>query len=117
MADFDARRDLIVGLNVMNFDLPFPYRRSRTNQVRPSVFVSFARYLSAPVYDPMREWVHWNPQAAHISLPELSDVLRTGLAKAKGLDRGHVYNELLAGGDERITSYCLRDVEMGRAVY
>lgn len=117
MADFNPCRDLIVGHNVMDFDLPFLYKRSRINQVRPSVFVSFARYRSAPVYDTMREWVHWNPQAAHISLPELSDVLRTGLAKAEGLDGGRVYDELLAGGDERIASYCLRDVEMARAVY
>ena len=55
MADFDARRDVIIGHNVMDFDLPFFYKRSPVHQVRPSVFVSFARYRSAPVYDTMRE--------------------------------------------------------------
>ena len=117
VAGFNTGRDLIIGHNIMDFDLPFLYKRSRINQVRPSVFVSFARYRSAPVYDTMREWAHWNPQEARISLPELAEVLRTGMSKAEGLDGGRVYDELLAGNHERIARYCLRDVEMARTVY
>jgi hypothetical protein len=117
VAGFNTGRDLIIGHNVMDFDLPFLYKRSRINQVRPSVFVSFARYRSAPVYDTMREWAHWNPQEARISLPELAEVLRTGMTKTEGMDGGRVYDEMLAGNHERIARYCLRDVEMARAVY
>jgi hypothetical protein len=117
LADFDTCRDLIVGHNVLDYDLPFLYKRSRINQVRPSFFVSFARYRSSPVYDTMREWAHWNPQAAYLSLQELAEVLRTGVTKAEGMEGGRVYDELLAGNHGRIANYCLRDVEAVRAVY
>ncbi len=114
---FNAGRDLVIGHNVLDFDLPFIYKRSRINRVHPSVLLSFARYRSVPIYDTMREWAHWNPQAPHISLEQLADVLGGGLAKTEGMDGGRVYDEFLAGNHDRIATYCLRDVEIARAIY
>jgi DNA polymerase elongation subunit (family B) len=117
MNDFNVGRDLIIGHNVMDFDLPFLYKRSRINRIHPTVLFSFARYKSAPIYDTMREWAHWNPQAAHISLVELAEILKVGMTKAEGMDGSRVYDEFLAGNHGRIAEYCLQDVRMVRAVF
>lgn len=117
LKDFNVGRDLIIGHNVLDFDLPFIYKRSRINRMRPTVFFNFARYRSAPVYDTMREWAHWNPQAVHISLAHLAEILQVGIGKTEGMDGAHVYDELLAGRHELIAEYCLRDVELTRAIY
>jgi hypothetical protein len=117
LKDFDTRRDLVVGHNIMDFDLPFIIKRSRVHRVRPSVAFSFARYRSAPIYDTMREWAHWNPRAPHISLAHLAEVLNIGIAKTAGMDGSCVYDEFLAGNQELIARYCLQDVDVVRAVY
>jgi 3'-5' exonuclease len=114
---FNPGGDLVVGHNVLDFDLPFLYKRSRINRVHPSILFSFARYRSTPIFDTMREWVHWNPQGPLISLEQLADVLGVGLAKTEGMNGGCVYDEFLAGNHDRIAAYCLRDVEIARAIY
>ena len=106
---FNVARDLIIGHNVMDFDLPFLYKRSRINRVHPSILFSFARYRSAPIYDTMREWAHWNPNAAYISLVELAEILKVGLGKTEGMDESRIYDEFLEGNHERIAEYCLQD--------
>jgi hypothetical protein len=115
--DFNVSRDLIIGNNVMDFDLPFLYKRSRINRIHPSILFSFARYKSAPIYDTMREWAHWNPRATYISLVELADILKVGMTKSEGMDGSRVYDEFLAGHHDRIAEYCLQDVRMVRAIY
>jgi predicted PolB exonuclease-like 3'-5' exonuclease len=117
LQDFNVGRDLIVGHNVLDFDLPFLYKRSRINRIHPSILFSFARYRSAPVYDTMREWAHWNPHAPLVTLDQLSDILGVGLNKTEGMDGSRVYDEYLAGRHERVAAYCLRDVEITRAIY
>jgi hypothetical protein len=117
LADFDARRDLIIGHNVMDFDLPFLYKRSRIHRVRPGIILNFARYRHEPIYDTMREWTHWNPQAGLISLTHLASVLGIGMTKTEGIDGGRVYDEFLAGNHELIAEYCLQDVKVVRAIY
>lgn len=117
LQDFNVGRDLIIGHNVLDFDLPFLYKRSRINRIHPSILLSFARYKSAPVYDTMREWAHWNPQAPLVSLDQLSDILGVGFSKLDGMDGGRVYDEYLAGNHDRVAAHCLRDVEIARAIY
>jgi hypothetical protein len=117
LADFDARRDLIIGHNIMDFDLPFLYKRSRINRIHPGILLNFARYRHAPIYDTMREWTHWNPHAGLISLVHLATVLRVGMTKTEGMDGGRVYDEFIAGNHELIAEYCLQDVKVVRAVY
>lgn len=117
LADFDARRDLIVGHNVMDFDLPFLYKRSRINRVPPGILLNFTRYRHAPIYDTMREWNHWNPHTGLISLAHLAEVLKVGMTKTDGVDGSRVYDEFLAGNHELIAEYCLQDVKIVRAIY
>lgn len=117
LRDFNTGRDLIVGHNIMDFDLPFLYKRSRINFVRPTVFFNFARHRSAPIYDTMREWAHWNPQAVNISLDNLAEILKVNFGKTEGMDGSRVYDEFLAGRHDLIAEYCLRDVELAQAIY
>lgn len=114
---FNARRDLVIGHNIMDFDLPYLYKRSRINRVLPGVIFSFARYRSAPIFDIMREWTHWSPQAGYISLAHLADILKVGAAKLDGMDGGLVYDRFMQGDHGLIADYCLQDVKVARAVY
>ena len=115
--DFNPRRDLIIGHNLMDFDLPFIYKRSRIKSIKPSVQLSFARYRSAPLFDTMREWAMWNLRETSISLSLLAELLEVGLKKTGGIDGGKIYDEYLKGSHSLIADYCLQDVEVTRAVY
>ncbi len=115
--DFNPRRDLIIGHNLMDFDLPFIYKRSRIKNIKPSVQLSFARYRSAPIFDTMREWALWNLRETSISLSMLAELLECGLKKTDGIDGSKVYDEYLSGSHCLIADYCLQDVEVTRAVY
>jgi hypothetical protein len=111
--DFDERRDLLIGFNLLDFDLHFICTRSVIRRVRPSIDVCFARYRSRPVYDVMWEFCHWRHR---ISLDELAKIL--GLKSSKnGISGDSVYDFFLAGRHEEIADYCMRDVELTRAVY
>lgn len=115
--DFNVRRDLVIGHNILDFDLPFIYKRSRIHRIRPSVTFSFARYRSAPVYDTMREWAHWGSKATYVSLANLGEILRVGITKMDGVNGSRVYSEFTAGNHELIARYCLQDVKVVRAIY
>ena len=47
---FNVSRDLLIGHNVFDFDLPFLYKRSVIQCVRPTVDLPFTRYRSRPVF-------------------------------------------------------------------
>jgi hypothetical protein len=117
LKDFDPRRDLVVGHNVFSFDLSFIYKRSVVNRVRPSVWLSFARYRSQPIFDTMHEWNKWD-QRKFISLDELAAVL--GLESSKqGIDGSKVYDRFCEGehAHGEIADYCMRDVRLTRQIY
>jgi uncharacterized protein (DUF3820 family) len=113
---FDERRDLVVGHNLYEFDLPFLYKRSVILRVRPSVRLSFARYRSRPIFDTMKEWELWAWRPG-IKLEELAAVLQLGMAKTEGMDGGCVYDHFLNGRHQEIADYCMRDVELTREIY
>lgn len=113
---FDERRDLVVGHNAYDFDLPFLYKRSVIQGVRPSVRLSFARYRSRPIFDTLKEWELWAWRPG-IKLEELADVLRLGMRKTEGMDGSCIYDRFREGRHREIADYCLRDVELTREIY
>ncbi len=115
--DFNVRHDLIIGHNVMDFDLPFIYKRSRILRIEPTVRLGFARYRSFPIYDTMREWALWNLREKSISLVHLAELLGVKISKTEGIDGSRVYDEFLANNHSLIAEYCLQDVEITRAIY
>ncbi|MBV9927748.1 MAG: ribonuclease H-like domain-containing protein [Acidobacteria bacterium] len=112
--DFDARRDLLIGFNILDFDLHFICTRSVIRRVRPSINVCFARYRQSPVYDVMWEFCHWRHR---ISLDELAKILGLRSSKQGGVNGGRVYDLFLEGRHEEIANYCLDDVELTRLIY
>ena len=107
--------DRLVGHNIFEFDLKFIYKRSIVNGVRPTVELSFARYRSQPIFDTMREWERWSYRSC-ISLERLARVLRLSSSK-EGVDGSKVFELIEAGAHREVRDYCLRDVELTRAIY
>lgn len=114
LKDFNPGRDLLVGHNILDFDLQFLCKRSVVCRVRPSFEVCFARFRQRPVYDTMWEWNRWRKS---ISLHELAEALGIESPKARGMDGGRVYDAFRDGLHDRIALYCMRDVECAREVY
>ena len=114
LKDFNPYQDLLVGHNLLDFDLQFLCKRSVIRRVRPSFDVCFARFRQRPVYDTMWEWNHWRKC---ISLHELAEALGIESPKVGGLDGGQVYEAYRDGRHDEIALYCMRDVECTREVY
>ncbi len=108
------RTDLLVGHNVLDFDLKFLVQRSTIHRIKPSRDIPFARFRNAPVFDTMQEWTRWGREG--VSLEGLALVF--GLASPKdGMDGSKVYPAFVAGQLDRIYRYCRGDVDTVRRVY
>lgn len=114
IANFDAHHDLIVGHNILDFDLPFLCKRSAINRVRPSVDFCFRRYRRQPIFDTMWEWNNWR---RCIKLHELAEALGIESPKTGDLDGSRVYDYFIEGRHEELARYCVRDVECVREIY
>ncbi len=110
---FDTNRDLIIGHNIMDFDLPFIVQRSIIKNVRPSVDFYFGKYRSAPVFDTMRVWDCWK-WGNSTSLKKLAYALGLECPKTDDIDGSKIYDAFLEGRFEEIYRYCMRDVKTTR---
>ncbi len=114
VAGFREGQDLFIGHNLLDFDLPFLYKRSCIHGVRPSVNLSFRRYQSHPVFDTMWEWTKWRHR---IALHELTRALGIPSPKESGVDGLGIYDLYHQGRHEEIAQYCMRDVKRTREVF
>lgn len=114
LSDFNQQRDLLIGFNLLDFDLHFLCTRSVIQSVKPSIDVCFARFRNRPVFDVMWEFCHWRHR---ISLDDLAKILRLKSSKQDGINGGQVYDLFLAGRHEEISEYCMKDVELTRTIY
>lgn len=115
---WEVARDVqqFVGHNIYEFDLPFVYKRSLINSVRPRYDISFARYRNVPIYDTMREWDLWGDSRKAVSLDLLANVF--GLRTSKDeMDGSMVWPYYQEGRQEEIYTYCMKDVVLSRQVY
>lgn len=109
MLDFKTGKDLVIGHNVLNFDLPFLYKRSYIHGVKPTVELSFARYRNQPIFDTMQVWSGWDYRY-FISLSDLGGILSVG-SKTEGMHGGCVYDYIRKGDHDAVARYALQDVE------
>jgi len=114
VAGFREAEDLFIGHNIFDFDLLFLYKRSCIHRVRPSVNLSFRRFLPRPVFDTMWEWTKWRKS---ISLHELAQALGLTSPKDFGVDGLGIYDLYQQGRHEEIAQYCMRDVKCAREVF
>lgn len=103
-----------VGHNIWAFDLPFIYKRSIINSIKP-IPLNFARYRNIPIYDTMMEWELWNIKKAQ-KLDTLAKVLGFPTSKDE-MDGSMVADYFKQGKIEEIKKYCMKDVELTRKVY
>lgn len=106
-------KDLFIGHNILDFDLPFLIKRSIINRVKPPQ-ISFRRYRNSPIYDTMWEWSLW---AHRISLNDVADAIGICSSKDGEIDGSQIYDYFCAGRHQEIALYCMRDVECTREIY
>lgn len=106
--------DRFVGHNIWGFDLPFIYKRSIINQVKPRN-LNFARYRNMPIYDTMCEWELWNFNTRQ-SLDSLAKVMDLPTSKDE-MDGSMVWQYYQDGRIDDIAKYCMKDVELTRKIY
>lgn len=112
--DVSRLANLFVGHNVMEFDLPFIYKRSIINNVVPSRNLMFARYRNNPIYDTMKEWNKWSTN--NTSLDRLAKIFK--IKSSKEIMKGsEVYDYYLKNKHEMVYKYCREDVEVTRNIY
>jgi len=116
MRDFDASTDLVIGHNVLDFDLRFIYQRCVVHRVKPSVELSFRRYANRPVFDTMQEWSKWSRQDS-LSLDRIARALGLASSKSPSISGALVYDRYVEGKHRLIRDYCLADVVLTRQVY
>ena len=102
-----------VGHNLIDFDLPFIYRRSVILGIQPqAIFPIMPSRYSDRVYDTMTQWAGFG---GRIKLDLLARSLDVG---SKGdIDGSMVYDYYAAGRIDEIAEYCKSDVRMTRRVW
>lgn len=116
MLGFRPQIDRVVGHCIFDFDLKFILKRSVIHGVLPSVDLSFARYRNTPIFCTCAEWERWG-YGAKISLDKLARVLGLQSSKVGGINGAHVFEMFQRGEYRAIRDYCMRDVEVTRAIY
>ncbi len=94
-----------VAHNGLSFDLPYIWRRSVINQIRPSIRLDLRRYRDDFVYDTMCVWGNWEVRG-NASLSSLAGGLGLGAKSGSGDQVLQLWRE---GRYEEIAAYCLDD--------
>jgi predicted PolB exonuclease-like 3'-5' exonuclease len=111
---FNPQRDLLIGFNILDYDLLVLKQRSIRHQIKPTCCIPHTRYRAAPVFDVMWEYQSWHRR---ISLDELARVMGMSSSKQNGVDGSRVYDLYLEGRHQEICDYCVADCELTRALY
>src|SRR5256885_910624 len=115
MADFDPQCNLIVGHNIINFDLPFIFQRCLANNVAVKPFVDLSDFHVLGVYDTMRAW--WLGGRNRVALDDIAWALGIESSKTGEVEGSKVFELYQAGKLAEIREYNLNDVRVTRKVY
>lgn len=94
-----------VAHNGLSFDLPYIWKRSVINKVKPSIQLDLRRYRNDFVYDTMCVWANWESRG-NPSLNALANGLGIGAKSCSGDQVLHLWRE---GRYKEIADYCLQD--------
>ena len=101
----------LIGHNAVAFDVPFLWKRSIMNRVKPSLDLTDPSLIG----DTMLLWDLLMPRK-HTSLDLLAKLFGIPTSKSE-MSGAEVYDYYRAGKLQAIYDYCARDVEVTRAVY
>ena len=106
--------DLLVGHNVLDFDLLFPHQRSWILGIKPSCAFDMRRYYTKDVIDTLQLWTNWTGSKKGVRLDALGSVLGCGRKTGDGSNVARWWAER---DIESIKKYCLDDVRLAYRVY
>ncbi|MFN2578370.1 MAG: ribonuclease H-like domain-containing protein [Pyrinomonadaceae bacterium] len=115
MSDFDPECDLLVGHNIINFDLPFIFQRCLVNRISVKPFIDLSEFHVAGVYDTMRRW--WLGGRNRVGLDDIAWALGIESSKTGEVEGSKVFDLYQAGRLAEIREYNLNDVRVTRKVY
>ena len=114
--NFDAEVDVLVGHNVLGFDLPFLYHRSMICGVKPSRELLNGKPWEIAVYDTMDKW-QMGKFREFVGLEELALAFGLDCPKKGAVNGGNLLEAFANGRHEEIREYCLKDVLCTRELY
>jgi predicted PolB exonuclease-like 3'-5' exonuclease len=94
-----------VAHNGLSFDLPYIWKRSVINQVKPTIQLDLRRYRNDFVFDTMCVWGNWETRG-NASLNALACGLGLGAKSGSGDQVLQLWRE---GRHQEIAEYCLHD--------
>src|SRR4030042_4953079 len=106
---------VFIGHNIIDFDIPFLYKRSIVHKIKPSQQLPVKRYQTENIFDTAKEWSRWD-NFSQTSLHNLSIALGLPSSQDK-MDGSQVYDFYLGKRYQDIYTYCKKDVELTRQVY
>ena len=115
MADFDPECDLLVGHNIINFDLPFIFQRCLANNIAVKPFIDLSEFNVRGVYDTMRAW--WLGGRNRVALDDIAFALGIESSKTSEVEGSRVFELYQSGKLAQIREYNLNDVRVTRKVY
>src|SRR5437773_830407 len=115
MSDFDPECDVVVGHNIINFDLPFIFQRCLANNIAVKPFVDLSDFHVLGVYDTMRAW--WLGGRNRVALDDIAWALGLESSKTAEVEGSRVFDLYQAGRLAEIREYNLNDVRVTRKVY
>jgi hypothetical protein len=115
MSDFDPECDLLVGHNIINFDLPFIFQRCLVNDIAVKPFIDLSEFNVRGVYDTMRGW--WLGSRNRVALDDVAWALGIESSKTGEVEGSKVFELYQAGKLAEIREYNLNDVLVTRKVY
>jgi DNA polymerase elongation subunit (family B) len=115
MSDFDPECDLVVGHNIIGFDLPFIFQRCLAHNIAVKPFVDLSEFRVQGVFDTMRAW--WLGGRNRVALDDVAWALGIESSKTSEVEGSRVFELYQAGKLARIREYNLNDVRVTRKVY
>ncbi len=115
MSDFDPECDLVIGHNIIGFDLPFIFQRCLANNIAVRPFVDLSDFHVHAVFDTMRAW--WLGGRNRVGLDDIAFVLGIASSKTADVEGSRVFELYQAGKLAEIREYNLNDVRVTRKVY
>jgi len=115
MSDFDVECDLIVGHNIIGFDLPFIFQRCLANNIAVKPFIDLSEFRVQGVFDTMRGW--WLGGRNRVALDDIAWALGIESSKTGEVEGSKVFELYQAERLAEIREYNLNDVRVTRKVY
>lgn len=109
-----APGDVLVGHNILDFDLRFLRQRSWILGIEPSRTIDTRRYYSRDVVDSLQLWSEWNGSKKGVSLDALGKVMGCGGKTGSGADVAKMWAER---DIDSIKTYCQEDVRLAYRVF